>query len=989
MPVAQARHVACGLPLDESTRLELLQAGQKNRVAQNVRQSKRGALDKRPGFASLGATRTSGSRTTGEKLASYRNAPVIIDSSATLDVYDAALAKSVNRGLICECLSDDLPLPRGRNESIVQDVVICNGLVVTSYKSYGEVSIANADTGATIASATSLVGGGGSTYVTKLVAFSSRYVVAFVANTAASSIDALILDTTAVASWFTALAAVSAATGGGSINSFSVSSIADRVFVGYADTTNVTLKSYNASGLIASSTFAIGAPSVDHVAIDAFGTVVWVAASHGAAIKAIARDTTALGSVGTLSASVIVATVGIARLDVCAFSTTLARIYMYDLTSAAGTNLAFQNVTISAGACVGSGGGASVRNVAPGSRMFRQGTSVNGAALYMAVHSAAISSSFLTSNAQRLLHVVDCTFDYTYLRPVAHLDPGLVAVNDATSHWTTDASGRPCFAYGIMSRASISTPLILTSTLDASSIKLVRLDFTSTARWQNVEHNGGLFFAGACPQIFDGEQATEVGFLSSPITPAVAAGAGGLAAGTYSYVAVYEDISADGRVVVSGVSSPISQLLGAPGSVSVTVRTLSVTSRSNRSSLRIVLYRTSATGAAPYYRLTTFQNVTTAATITYSDTTTDALLTANPQLYAPNLPSTANESLDRRGPASLRDVTSYNGMLVGIRGYTIVNSGQPVYGEATWFSPVFEQPVVEGGDFTAIDTLDGNIVAFKASSIFVLAGSAPSDNGNQGGLGEPRRVACDVGCTDPRSVVATSLGIFFRSRRGIELFSRAQAVEFIGDPVSTTLASYPTIVSAVLDDAAGLVRFALTNGTTTVDLVFDLALKAWVSVDTRVGRCVSSAMVGGTFYWITNTGSLFQESTTSWLDAGNWVTASFQTGQWNHGPLQEQYVYEMQILVERYSAAGLQVTTQPDYGASASKVSTFSETDTLGKQVLPFRPKPRGESTIVTVSDTPPAVFGTGRGFSFVALSSDMGAVQGTTRNTPRIAGRK
>lgn len=989
MPQAQTRHIACAAPIDEATRVELLQAGQRLRSAQNLRQNKRGAIEKRPGFDTLTANRVTGAaRSTGERMTSFRGAPVVIDSSATLDVYDAALVKNVNRGNACECLADDLQLPRGKGGGPV-DIAIVAGLIITSYKSYAEVAVCNAETGVTVLPPTAIVGGGGSTYEVKLASFSDRYVIAFVYESGAQSIVAYLFDATSPSTGFVSLATVVAA--GAPQATFTVSSYTDRAFVGYGTTTNFVVKSYNAAGLVQNTGSVAAGATVTNMAIDANAGNVWIAFNSSTTdIKATAYGAAGLASppTATISATppISISLAPFRHLDIVASSAgTGARINaVQDFPVTLYPIWAFRSVVISGGAATNVGASAvTVYSAMPYTRMFRSGTSY-----YVGVHAAASTTTLSSSNGQRLFTVADCTNDVTYLRPIAHADPGLVTVSDAKGKWATDASGRLCTPYGVVTTSVLSTTTGSSSANGA--VKLLRLDFASAYRWQNVEHNGALVFAGGVPTMFDGEAITEVGFLSSPVAPVLAiSGGGSLGTGNYRYAVVWEDVAADGRVTVSGVSTPTLIVTGVGSGVLVTIQSLTVTGRAGRQSLRAAVYRTALGGAPPYYRVTFVQNDTANPTIAITDTLSDAQLTVRPQLYAPNLPSTANEALDRRGTAWLRDVTAYNGMLVGIRGSSIVHSGQPVYGEATWFSPVFEIPVVEGGSFTAVDVLDGNVVAFKEASIFVVSGTVPSDNGTQGGLGEPRRVACDVGCIDPRSAVATSLGIFFRSRRGIELFTRAQTVEFIGEAIGTTLSQYPTVCSAVLDDGAGLVRFELTNGSASTALVYDLTLKAWVSNDTRPFRSVSAAMVAGTFYYLLAVGTLFQESTTTWLDAGNWVTASFQTGQWNHGPLQEQYVYEMQLLFERYSAAGLVVTMSPDYGQGSSKAATFTEAETLGKQVLAFRPKPRGESTIVTVSDTPPAIFGTGRGFSFVAMSGDMAPTNGTTRGTPRIGGRK
>jgi hypothetical protein len=996
MPQAQARHIPCAAPLDEVTRSELLQAGAGLRVSQNVRQTKRGALENRLGFKSTSKARIDAtSRTEGLKMGTLRGVPYVI-SSGKLDAYIDSKDTNVSRGRVSECTYRPMTAPVATIASIVEDAEVCNGFLAISSKSAGPyVAVLDKDTGATVLPPSKL--SSVSAVAVKLASFSNRYFVAFVL--AGTTVTPYILDTTALSSGWSSLATISNVD---SIGRFSVCSFSDRVLIASAINTGVNrvdLRTYNASGLVTSTTISTASVTPDSVDVQA--------SPSSATFWLVYRATDTFASFRTLS-----------TLATAATTITL-------LVGAAG----YSNVMVCEGAtanaarflCFSSDGGVktialsqAAGTITPGSTQSFFGANIisrpfyQGDRYYIACRSTYIPWAAEIPSDQRTLTLCDWSEDYNSglppLRPVGHFDPGLVLVDDWIVKIPASTTTKRLLAYATVAAGGLGG----VGNITVAGARIAELDFASTKRWQSAEHNGSVYLGGALLEVFGGSAITEAGFLQSPYKPLGAGAGAGAINGTVRYVATFEDVDEAGNWVQSGVSEPSDEIpLVNRASIDVSLRPFAVSSRSRRTSCRIALWRTDLSGEPPYYRLDDVELDLTAATIAYSDVT-DTIggfdLTSHAKLYAPNLPGTAGESLDRRAPPGLPVISSFNGMLVGARGSSVFSSGQQIYGEATWFSPLFEQPLPGSGDIIALPSQDGTLFAMRETEIYALAGEPPSDNGTSGGIGAPRKLSSDVGCINPDSVVVTSLGIFFQSLRGIELLSRAQAVEPIGDPVSPELATYPIVTAAVLDDENGLVRISLTDatGTNGVDLVFDLLLKVWVSVDTKRGsiatqRTVAACMVNvgsiRRYAWLGSDGTVYVEQTTGdvapWLDNGTFVTPTFTTGQFNFGPQQEQHVYEMQLLCERYSAAGLQINIIPDYNPAAPVTVTLTEAATLGKRQLTFGPDLKGMSFALQFTATAPAVLGTGRGFSFVAISSDMAPVQGYTRGTPRIAGRQ
>src|SRR5690606_6775728 len=168
----------------------------------------------------------------------------------------------------------------------------------------------------------------------------------------------------------------------------------------------------------------------------------------------------------------------------------------------------------------------------------------------------------------------------------------------------------------------------------------------------------------------------------------------------------------------------------------------------------------------------------------------------------------------------------------------------------------------------------------------------------------------------PSSLLVTSLGVFFQSRRGIELLTRARTVEPIGEPVKYTLAAFPVVTSAVLDDRNSLARFTLAAGESGGvvsgegrTLVYDLTVKAWVSVDDVRGSSASEAAQSAAqvyldgawrYAWLGADGTVYYErdpgDADACLDGTSFVETTWELPPWKLGLQQEQRAYEFVLL---------------------------------------------------------------------------------------------
>lgn len=233
-------------------------------------------------------------------------------------------------------------------------------------------------------------------------------------------------------------------------------------------------------------------------------------------------------------------------------------------------------------------------------------------------------------------------------------------------------------------------------------------------------------------------------------------------------------------------------------------------------------YRTVDKGST-FYRVTPPQGAPIAgAGSTFVDTMSDLIAQTREVLY------TDGGVLDNDHPSSCRyvAVTEDRVWLGGLWDPKQIQSSKTVIpGEPPQFSdsPAFK--VVLPDDCTGLAVQDGMVIAFCDRSIYAIQGSGPNNQG-QGAWESPRVITRSTGCISAQSIVETSAGIFFQSRRGIEILPRgAGEPVLIGQAVQDTLGSTSITSAAVVNsETSNTVRFCLG---TTVVLAYDLDTGAW------------------------------------------------------------------------------------------------------------------------------------------------------------------
>lgn len=419
------------------------------------------------------------------------------------------------------------------------------------------------------------------------------------------------------------------------------------------------------------------------------------------------------------------------------------------------------------------------------------------------------------------------------------------------------------------------------------SLQTVTLNFSTSdgSKWQAAESANGLALSGGVPAYYDGVTLAEAGFAYYPeIAPGAVtdAGAGGLSAGTYQWVMVYEWTDANGCRHQSAPSQPVSLTLANNHQVQVIMPCLNLTAKSYASNVYVALYRTIANGTT-FFLATTLRypigwaNGANQESFTITDSQPDNAL--GEVLY------TTGGATANFGPPGAQCAIIHRGRLWLAGGDDPRNvwfSNSIIDGEGIDFGVGYQQRFDDA--IVALASLDDKLVAFSAKSIYVMTGDGPDRSGNASDFSLPQKLVSDVGCVDPRSIVTVQDGILFQSQGGIYLLTRSLEIIYHGHNVEDQLATYPVVTSATLLDGSGQQRFCLTNSAASAGevVVYDDTAKHWSTFKYHDASNASAVALSSVkwqgLYTFCSARGVFQEDQTTHLDAGTtWVTLSVGT----------------------------------------------------------------------------------------------------------------
>lgn len=453
-------------------------------------------------------------------------------------------------------------------------------------------------------------------------------------------------------------------------------------------------------------------------------------------------------------------------------------------------------------------------------------------------------------------------------------------------------------------------------------VESVAFDFFEPERsYLRAELARNLHVAGGFLSMYDGISFVEHGFFLYPETLRMVTAPG--AGHTYSYVAVYEwndnqgnlHRSAPGNALEVVTTTPISS---GGGAMVIAVPTLRLTAKQNdfltptRTPVRLVLYRTVDLGTA-YFRSAigaAWLNDPTVDYVEITDSTEDADLVE--PIY------TTGGVLENIAAPPCAALTVHRNRIV------LLDSENPL---TLWFSKLVTQGIPAefndaftiaidpaGGDTTALGTLDDKLIVFKRASLAYVSGPGPDSTGAQAGdFSDAQSITTACGCTNPRSVVMTPVGLMFQSTKGIYLLGRDLSVSYVGAAVERYNAE--TVTSGVLLEDANQVRFTLGNNTALVydyNMLDEQGVGQW-SVYTNVDA-IDSVIWQGLHSYLRDDGCAFVETPGVFTDAGSHIPLGLTTAWLQFGGVQGfQRVRELLVLGEYFGPHKLQVQIAYDF----------------------------------------------------------------------------
>lgn len=483
---------------------------------------------------------------------------------------------------------------------------------------------------------------------------------------------------------------------------------------------------------------------------------------------------------------------------------------------------------------------------------------------------------------------------------------------------------------------------------------LFRLTLSGGDTYRSATIGGSLLLAGAAPLWDDGASVMPYGFAVAPNIVGISAQAGGsMVAGLYSYVATYAWRDAKGVLHRSAPSAPVTgTTAGANLSLKIIVNTSSLSAKARKPTYLLAanpvfveLWRTTIGGVGDHYRLSfepsyqVFVNDPRSNWVNLTDTKADANIagaTISVTLASQERLYTDLGELENEPPPSFITCTTHRGRLVGIWPDLRTVGFSKDSTLDTTIAPGFHESLTLAfaRDKSALASLDDKLVVFGKDSIDVVFGDGP-DAAGLNNTWQVQPVQSDVGCVNPRSIVAGPMGVVFESARGLDLLGRDMTISPIGKLAEDTLAAYPTITSAVLVAEEEEIRLTCVSedGMTGVVLVWDYGYKFWFtrsykdSSDTLAADIpfVDAALIDGVYTMLTAGGQVYRETDAHKLDGGvDFVARDVLTAPISpSGPLAWHRVKDLSLLGTSVTDHDLAISIARDYATSFEQTKTF------------------------------------------------------------------
>jgi hypothetical protein len=253
-------------------------------------------------------------------------------------------------------------------------------------------------------------------------------------------------------------------------------------------------------------------------------------------------------------------------------------------------------------------------------------------------------------------------------------------------------------------------------------------------------------------------------------------------------------------------------------------------------------------------------------------------------------------------------------------------------GEGMAWNPTIDVRLEDrSGPVVAAAALNETVVLFTESQIYRVDGDGPNNAGAPP-YPEPRLVATDVGCVEPRSVVVFGGGVMFKSAKGIYLLGQNLVPVYVGADVERF--NSQAITDATLCPDVNQVRFLTDSGRV---LVFDYLFGQWTTFNSHEG--VAAALWRGGYAYARVDGSVGLETPGEYQDFGASFTMAVETAWIHVAGLQGYQRTRAAMLLGRYlSPHKLRVSWAYDFEHGLPNVAEWQPSGVINTSIY-------GEST--------------------------------------------
>lgn len=254
---------------------------------------------------------------------------------------------------------------------------------------------------------------------------------------------------------------------------------------------------------------------------------------------------------------------------------------------------------------------------------------------------------------------------------------------------------------------------------------------------------------------------------------------GALTAGSYQVSGFFEFEDAKGRLRRSETAAPLPVTLsGTQVAFSITISPVTLMD-GMLGRMRFVATRTLVNESQVYYRNAAYSMTSSYGTMSF--TLSDTTVAAYEPMY------TAGGVFDDSAASCLLTSATNGRRTLAVFGDDpnfVVESKPERAGFGTAFMAEVGRRITAGGDrIYALASHMDRWFAFKEGGVFVASGDGADVTGQNDTLSEFEQLVTGIGCTDPRSVLVTSVGVVFLSARGFYLIGADLSPRFIGSDV--------------------------------------------------------------------------------------------------------------------------------------------------------------------------------------------------------------